>query len=482
MAIKPLRTVQNGDVTTYFDADSGAEVDKAQVMRGQDGQAYSQVQVMNAAPSTASTPTSTQTTSSSPASSNTGGTGLGLTGKDQQALINQQFQSYVNPKLPTAGTVKYTGQQISQAELINPLTGQVDPTSVSANTATVAQQAAVRPENVDAATYNTSQVNADAIRNAQAVAAQDTFTDDELLTGQLKKVLTIPEGEQFPAWAQSSARRTQQMLAARGIDNSSMAGTAIMTALVESAVPIAQANAAALQGIKLQNLSNRQQAEITNTQLRTQALFTNASFENAALQFNATSQNQTNTFMANLATETNKFNANMATSINQYNAGQTNAMAQFNATMKDSRERFNAQNSLVIEQANTKWRQQINTANNQGWNEASRVNALNALSISNDAWGKLWQRLNDDLDNAFQASQNAADRDLKLYEIATNAQFNVQNMQDRALAREEERQSKLASAAGGFASNLFSSISTGNIMSSGSSSDISWNSPRVGVV
>ena len=65
---------------------------------------------------------------------------------------------------------------------------------------------------------------------------------------------------------------------------------------------------------------------------------------------------------------------------------------QFNSQLADQRERFNVQNQQIIDQSNTNWRRQINTANTASINAANQTNAQNLLNISNFAMSSLWQQ------------------------------------------------------------------------------------------
>ncbi len=64
---------------------------------------------------------------------------------------------------------------------------------------------------------------------------------------------------QTPAWAAGSMRAATQKLAQRGLGASSMAGQAIIQATMESALPIAMADAQTQAQFESMNLSNRQQ-------------------------------------------------------------------------------------------------------------------------------------------------------------------------------------------------------------------------------
>ena len=90
-------------------------------------------------------------------------------------------------------------------------------------------------------------------------AAQATPTQQATVQGQLEGLMQQFEGGETPAWAAGAMRNAQGMLAKRGLGASSLAGQAIVQAAMESALPIAQADASTIAQFESQNLSNRQQ-------------------------------------------------------------------------------------------------------------------------------------------------------------------------------------------------------------------------------
>ena len=93
----------------------------------------------------------------------------------------------------------------------------------------------------------------------QIDAATATPSEKATVQGQLVGLMEQFEGTTPPAWAAGAVRLANQQMAARGLSASSMAGQAIVQAAMESALPIAQADAATIATFEQQNLSNRQQ-------------------------------------------------------------------------------------------------------------------------------------------------------------------------------------------------------------------------------
>jgi len=294
------------------------------------------------------------------------------------------------------------------------------------------------------------------------VAAQQdlqALPPEATVQGQLANISqaiqqSIDEGKPLPAFAQGAKRLVDAAMQQRGLSASSIAAEALATGVLQSSIPIAQADAdtykqAVFQNLNnrqqaavlnaqqyfqmdMQNLSNRQQASLTNIQLRQQSLLTDQAAENASLQFNAQSQAQTDQFFASLQSQINTNNASRQDAMNQYAVSETNRISaqnaqnaigvaeanaqreatinQFNAQLQDQRERFNVENQRIIDQSNVTWRRQVNTANTASINAANQADAQNLLNISNFALSALWQQWRDEASWVNTASENARDR------------------------------------------------------------------------
>ena len=106
--------------------------------------------------------------------------------------------------------------------------------------------------------------------NEQIQAAQATPSKQATVQGQLEGLMDQFEGGQTPAWAAGAMRAATAQMTARGLGASSMAGQAIIQAAMESAIPIAQADAATVARFESQNLSNRQQRAMLAAEQRAQ--------------------------------------------------------------------------------------------------------------------------------------------------------------------------------------------------------------------
>ena len=181
-------------------------------------------------------------------------------------------------------------------------------------------------------------------------------------------------------------------MANRGLSASSMAAEALAEGIMNSAIPIAQADANTYKQMIFQNLSNNQQAAITNAQAylqmdmanlsnRQQAnlqnintrqnfLLSDQAAANAAFQFNATSQNQVNQFYSKLAT-----------TVADQNAARIDAMKKFAEAEKSKINALNAQNLLNLSNFGLsalwqQWRDEASWVNTSSENSENRNHNL----------------------------------------------------------------------------------------------------------
>jgi len=311
-------------------------------------------------------------------------------------------------------------------------------------------------------------------------AATGTITSDATVKGQLAGLQTevetaIASGNPLPVWARGAAKATEAAMANRGLSASSMAAEALAEGIMNSAIPIAKADADSYKQMIFQNLSNNQQAAITNAQsylkmdlanlsnqqqanlqninIRQSFLLSDQAAANAASQFNAQSQNQVNQFYDKLSTQVsdqnaarldamNKFseaeknkvaalNAQNTIGVNEANAKREATINQFNTTLANQREQFNVTNQREIDQSNVVWRRALNTANTAATNAANQTNAQNLLNLSNWALSSAWQQWRDEASWVNTSSQNSANRNHNLA-MAALERSTVLDLQNKA--------------------------------------------------
>jgi hypothetical protein len=112
-----------------------------------------------------------------------------------------------------------------------------------------------------------------------AVAALPT---EALVSSQMESLLGGLEDGKTPAWAKPALAAVEANLARRGMNASSVGRDAMFNAIIQSAMPMAQSNAQALQQRASQNLSNEQQANMSTATLDMQRRMANLSNQQTA--------------------------------------------------------------------------------------------------------------------------------------------------------------------------------------------------------
>jgi len=271
------------------------------------------------------------------------------------------------------------------------------------------------PKETDAAVIDATLISDKAKEELDNLeAAKGEVSAEGTVKGQLEILMDDFEKDGTPPWASGAMRRAMSVMQARGLGASSMAGQAVVQAAMESAISIAERDAATVAQFEMQNLNNEQQTLIFKTQTRANALLSDQAAENAAKQFNAASENQTNQFFSELKTTVSRYNAEQINAIRQFNAGETNAAEKFNTQLKNLRDQFNASNSLVIAQANAQWRQNIATLDTAAQNEANMTAAKVANGMTQTTIDQIWQRERDIMSAALTVSEGEANRALSL--------------------------------------------------------------------
>jgi len=169
-------------------------------------------------------------------------------------------------------------------------------------------------------------------------------------------------------------------------------------------------NAQSFLNMDLTNLNNEQQVALFKAQQNVQSLFTDQAAENAASQFNSASENQTNQFFSDLQANVSKFNADQNNAMKQFDTNAVNATRQFNVAQDNAFRQFMVTNSLVVAQANAKWRQTAATINQATANEDAMYVAKEQNALSQAELDEIWQRERDELDFVYNAYQNDQDR------------------------------------------------------------------------
>ena len=303
--------------------------------------------------------------------------------------------------------------------------------------------------------------------NEGVQAATATPSKQATVKGQLESLMEDFEGGNTPAWAAGAIRNANSVMAQRGLSASSMAGQAVLQAAMESALPIAQADANTRAQFESQNLSNRQQVALFAAQQRAnflqmefdqdfQARVRNAATISDIANMNFTAEQQ-------IALE----NSRMVNTMNLQNLGnkqamviaEASALANLDMANLNNRQQAavqNAQNFLQMDLTNLSNEQQTSIFKSQqrinsmltdqaAENAAAQFNAASENQVS-QFFAELQSnvsRFNADQTNAisqFNSGQENADAMFNAQIEAARQQFNAQNSLVIAQANAKWRQ------------------------------------------
>jgi hypothetical protein len=255
---------------------------------------------------------------------------------------------------------------------------------------------------------------------------------EALVSTQMNKLLEgIEEGE-IPVWARPAVASVEQMLAQRGMSASTVGRDALLNAIIQSAMPIAQSNAQAIQSSVAQQKDIEAREAEANTQRRQQTALTNAQnvFNMDMAQFNADQQ---------VALSNSRFlqTVGLTEASNEQQATIQNAllMSQANLAEADFNQQAQIQNAkafLAMDMANLNNEQQANIVKAQ--QEQQRM--LSNQAASNAA--KQFNSASENQTNQFMASLAANIAQFNVAQMNNVASFNAQS-KNAAAARNANR-------------------------------------------
>ena len=203
----------------------------------------------------------------------------------------------------------------------------------------------------------------------QVEAATATPSAQATVQGQLASLTANFDASNPPAWAAGALRGVQAQMAQRGLGASSIAGQAMVQAALESALPVASADAQTIAQFEAQNLSNKQQRAMLAAQQRAtfmgmefdqafQARVQNASRISEIANMNFTAEQQVQLENSRAA---NTMNLNNLSNSQAMVMAEAAALAQMDASNLNNRQQSavqNASNFMQLDMANLSNEQQ----------------------------------------------------------------------------------------------------------------------------
>mgnify|MGYP001173470390 CR=1 FL=1 len=237
----------------------------------------------------------------------------------------------------------------------------------------------------------------DVIKKTEAAFVTADPSTKAMVKGQLDELMSDFEPGRTPPWAAGAMRTALAAMNARGLNASSLAGQAIVQAAMESALPIAKADAKTVADFELQNLNNRQQATILAAKQRADFLGIEFDQEFRARVKNASTISDIAKQNYDADVQIALENARMAQSVDIANLNAENAkiisdaaaltkLDIQNLTNKQQAQLANAEAFLEMDIQNLKNEQQVSILKSQAkidalFNDQAAENAAKQLNI-----------------------------------------------------------------------------------------------------
>jgi len=222
--------------------------------------------------------------------------------------------------------------------------------------------------------------------------------EEALVSNQLDSLLKGMENGEIPTWAGPAVSAVEQMLAQRGLSASTVGRDNLFNAIIQSAVPLAQSNAQAIQASVAQSRDIEAREELANAQMRQQTALQNAGnvFQMDMAQFSADQQTAlSNSKFMQTVSLTEASNDQQAAIQNAVIATQVNMQ---NATLLQQARSQNAKSFLAMDMANLSNKQQAAVVTAQFQNQV----LLSDQAASNAA--KQFNSASENQTNQFMAS------------------------------------------------------------------------------
>lgn len=280
-------------------------------------------------------------------------------------------------------------------------------------------------------------------------AATATPSEKATVQGQLGELTKDFDANNPPAWAAGALRGVMSKMASRGISASSMAGQAMVQAAMESALPIAQADASTFAQFEAQNLSNRQQRAMLAAQQRAQfigqefdqafqARVMNASKISDVANMNFTAEQTIALENSRIANTMNLANLNNKQAMVMAEAAALSNLDMANLSNRQQAAVQNAQNFMSMDMANLSNQQAANMFQAQSrvqsmFTDAAAENAANAFNAtSENQTNQFYDNLSTQV-NQFNATQANAIAQYNSGQKNAMSQFNanVQNQREQ---------------------------------------------------
>jgi len=289
----------------------------------------------------------------------------------------------------------------------------------------------------------------------QIDAATATPSEKATVRGQLAELTGDFDATNPPAWAAGALRGVQAIMQQRGLGASSIAGQALIQAALESALPIAQADANTQASFEAQNLSNRQQRAMLAAEQRArfmgqefdqefQARVQNAAKISDIANMNFTHETQVQLENSRIANTMELANLNNRQAMVMAEAGALANLDMANLSNRQQAAVQNAQNFLQVDMANLSNRQQTDIFKTQQrvqalFTDQAATNAARQFNASSqNQVDQFFANLSNNV-SQFNATQANAQNQFNAGQANTIARFNEElgNQRDQFNAQNQ---------------------------------------------
>ena len=289
----------------------------------------------------------------------------------------------------------------------------------------------------------------------QIDAATATPSEKATVRGQLAELTGDFDATNPPAWAAGALRGVQAIMQQRGLGASSIAGQALIQAALESALPIAQADASTQASFEAQNLSNRQQRAMLAAEQRArfmgqefdqefQARVQNAAKISDIANMNFTHETQVQLENSRIANTMELSNLNNRQAMVMAEAGALANLDMANLSNRQQAAVQNAQNFLQVDMANLSNRQQTDIFKTQQrvqalFTDQAATNAARQFNASSqNQVDQFFANLSNNV-SQFNATQANAQNQFNAGQANTIARFNEElgNQRDQFNAQNQ---------------------------------------------
>ena len=276
----------------------------------------------------------------------------------------------------------------------------------------------------------------------QIQAAETQPSEQATVQGQLASLTSNFDATNPPAWAAGALRGVQAVMAQRGLGASSIAGQAMVQAAMESALPIASADAQTQASFEAQNLSNRQSRAMLAAQQRAtfmgqefdqafQARVQNASRISDIANMNFTAEQQVALENSRAANTMNMANLNNSQAMVIAEASALANMDMSNLSNRQQSAVQNAQNFLQMDMTNLSNQQQTDMFKAQQrvqslFTDQAAVNASRQFNAtSENQVDQFFANLSQQA-SQYNASQSNAQAQFNAGQVNTVERFNAE--------------------------------------------------------